>query len=99
MLEAFRGGAPLPDFAFETPVTVTIHYSDLDVRVVSDESRLALMRWTESGWEDAAQTCTPPSDYVRDLENNVLSVAICHLSEFALLGPTHQVYLPLVMKE
>ena len=97
-LAAFRGGNLLLGFSFEAPVTVTIHYSDRDVRVVSDESQLALMWWTGSGWEDAAQTCTPPSEYVRDLGNNVLSVAICHLSEFALLGPAHQVYLPLVVR-
>ncbi len=40
---------------------------------------------------DAAETCTPPSTYVRDEEHNVLSVPICH-------GPTNRVYLPLVMR-
>jgi len=97
-LKAFRDGDSLPGFGFEVPITVTIHYSDRNVRVIKDESQLALMRWTGNGWEDAANTCMPPSTYIRDLENNVLSVAICHLSKFALLGPTNQVYLPLVMK-
>lgn len=98
-LEALRDGVSLPGFAFETPITVTIYYSDQDVRGISDESQLALMRWTGSEWEDAASTCVPPSGYARDLENNVLSVAICHLSTYALLGPpNYPVYLPLVMR-
>jgi hypothetical protein len=29
----------------------------------------------------------------------VLSVPICHLSRFALLGPTNRVYLPLVLRD
>jgi len=97
-LEAWRSSTPLPGFAFETPITVTIHYSEQDVQMVSDESQLALMRWTGSGWEDAANTCTPPSPYARDPEGNLLSIAICHLSKYALLGPTNQVYLPLALR-
>jgi hypothetical protein len=46
-----------------------------------DEETLLLEVWTGSGWEDAA--C---DGYERDLDANWVSVEICHLSEFALLG-------------
>jgi hypothetical protein len=80
-------------------VTVTIHYSEQDVRLVSDESQLTLRWWDGSAWQDAKETCSPPSGYVRDEARRVLSVPICHLSRFALLGPTNRVYLPLVMRD
>jgi len=96
-LTAYQGGNPQPGFTFGAPVTATIRYSDEDVRLVTDEEQLVLSWWTGSEWQDAAQTCDPPSSYTRDLANNTLSVAICHLSLFGLFGPTHQVYLPLVL--
>jgi parallel beta-helix repeat protein len=71
--------------AFQTPVTITIHYSDADV-VGLDESTLRLYHWTGSSWEDAADTCTPASTYVRDTAGNVLQVAICHLSRWGMGG-------------
>ena len=83
---------------FGKPVTVTIHYSGQGVRVVSDEGELALWWGTGTGWEDATNTCDPPSAYSRDLANRVLSVPICHLSLLGLFGPTHQMVLPLVLR-
>jgi hypothetical protein len=69
---------------FDQPVTITIHYSDSDV--VGIEDNLILYYWTGSAWADAATTCSPTSTYVRDIDNNVLQVEICHLSQFALGG-------------
>ncbi len=97
-LEAYQGGVHQPDFVFNEPVTVTIHYSEQDVRLVSDESQLTLRWWDGGVWQDAAETCNPTSGYVRDPAKRVLSVPICHLSRFALLGPTNRVYLPLVLR-
>jgi hypothetical protein len=97
-IAAFRGGHLVPHLSFNEPVTVTIHYSAQDVRLVSDENQLALWRWTGGGWEDAADTCDPPSTHHRNLADRVLSVPICHLSLFSLLGPTHQIYLPSVLR-
>jgi len=88
---AFQGtpqlaGRPGPDaFAFAAPVTITIHYSDDDVAGL-DENTLRVLYWTGTAWADAADTCVPASPYVRDLANNVLSVAVCHLTEFAMIG-------------
>ena len=97
-LEAYQGGVLQPGFTFSAPMTITISYSDYDVRVVTDESELALYWWTGSAWQDAEETCSPASTYVRDTGNNVLSVPVCHLSKFGLLGPTHNIYLPLIMR-
>jgi hypothetical protein len=97
-LTAFQGGSQQPGFTFGAPVTVTIHYSDDDVRVVTDESRLVLQWWTGSEWRDAAETCDPASSYSRDAANNVLSLPICRLGRFGLFGPTYQTYLPLILR-
>lgn len=96
-LAAYQGGSLQSGFTFGGPVTVTVHYSDSDVRTVTDEERLALW-WRNGGeWQDAAQTCEPTSSYSRDVANNALSVPICHLSLFGFFGPTQQVYLPLIV--
>jgi uncharacterized repeat protein (TIGR01451 family) len=79
-LELYKGPYLQPGYVFAEPIVITIHYSDEDVWGM-DEETLLLEVWTGSGWEDAA--C---DGYERDLEANWVSVEICHLSEFALLG-------------
>lgn len=98
-IQAFQSSRPLPVLALRQPATVTLHYSASDVRVVSDESQLALWRRTGGNWSDATTTCTPPSGYHRDGQAGVLEVAICQLGHFGLFGPTHQIYLPLVLRK
>ncbi len=96
-LDAYRNGAPLAGFAFQLPVTITLHYSEADVAGL-DEDHLTLSYWDGSQWADAATTCTPPSMYDRHPDQNWLTVPVCHLTEFALFGRTwHQIYLPLVI--
>jgi hypothetical protein len=101
LLDAYKGFQPLPGFQFGKPVSITIRYSDNDIAGL-DESTLRLDYWTGSVWEDARNTCTPLSQYVRDLAQNVLSVAICHPSEWSMGGaPVEKeflIYLPLVLK-
>jgi len=83
-LEAYHGPYLLPGYVFQEPIAVTIHYSDADVTGI-DEATLALYRWAGGGWQDAV--C---GRYERHPAENWLSVEICHLSEFALLGrPIH----------
>ena len=72
-------------FAFAAPITITIRYSDADLGAI-DESALQLIYWTGSGWADAADTCVPPSVYIRDLAGNVLTLEVCHLTEFDMVG-------------
>lgn len=97
-LSAYQEESLQPDFAFGASVTVTVHYSDDDVQVVTDESQLALWWWMDSEQQDATQTCVPPSTHGHDVAKNVFSVAICRVGRFGLLGPTNQLYLPLVSR-
>ncbi len=100
-LDAYRGGVLVPGFVFERPVTITIHYSDVDVAGL-DESTLALYYWQwhigGGAWIDAATTC--PADYVRRPDRNWLRLPICHLSRFGVMGygAHYDIYLPLVMR-
>jgi Tol biopolymer transport system component len=97
-LAAYQGGELRPGLAFSVPVTVTVHYSEGDLRVVSDEEGLVLLLRTGSGWQDAADTCDPSSSYGRDLAGRVLALPICRPGVLALFGPTEQSYLPLIQR-
>jgi hypothetical protein len=95
-LAAYRTGTLQPGLVFSAPVSVALHYSDWDVRVVTDELELELWWRMDGGWQDAAQTCDPATDYDRDAAGNVLGVPICRVGGFALFGPTREVYLPVM---
>jgi hypothetical protein len=95
-LEAYRDGQALPDFDFETCVTITIRYDDTDV-VGLNENALVLKYWNGTSWVDA-EICDPPG-YIRDVTGNVIQVLIPHLSDFALMGKSHdKIYLPIILK-
>src|SRR5690606_27630449 len=49
-----------PPLLAGAPLTVTVGYSDDDVRVVSDRAGLALRWWDGAAWQDAAQSCAVP---------------------------------------
>lgn len=93
-LDAYQAGDVIDGFTFAQPVTVSVGYSDADLNGL-DEQSLRLTTWNGSAWVDAATTCSPASTYLRDTVNNRLSVAICHLSDYALFGQ-HRVWLPLL---
>ena len=97
-LDAYQSGSLLSNFAFSTSITITLHYTDTDVDGM-DESTLVLMYWNDSTgeWEDAINSCEPPSSYDRHPDENWLSVGICHLSHFAMFG-RYKIYLPLVSR-
>jgi predicted outer membrane repeat protein len=85
VLDAYRSGLRLRDFAFQSPVTITIRYSNADANG-THESQLVLLYRNGNDWQDVATMCTPPSTYSRDPIGNSISVRICHLSEYALFG-------------
>ena len=88
-----------PVTTFTEPLTVTLHYDEASLGVIPEDS-LALYYWDEShsSWLDAVTTCSD-GEYTRDLEDDWLSVPICHLSEFALMGfETAWLYLPLITR-
>ena len=77
-------------------VTVTIRYEDADVAGL-DESTLELYTWDGAQWVLAA----PCGGYVRDLQNNILRVIICHFSEYLLVAEPRSrsnTFLPIVQK-
>ena len=75
------------------PMTITIKYEDEDVAGV-DESTLTLYTWDGSQWVDAE----PCGGYIRDLDNNILKIIICHFSDYVLLGESKRIYLPIILK-
>jgi len=95
---AYLKADPGSPFIFGEAVTITIHYSDRDVRSVSDQGQLVLQGWTGSEWEDATQTCSSPTAYSRDAANKILGVPVCRLGRFGLLGPGNKLYLPLILR-
>lgn len=91
---------PVRSFPFLQPITLTLNYEDEDVNL-SNEEEIFLFYWDEvhHTWVDAASTCSPTSSYVRDLQNNRISVEICQLGEFALVNDGEiPLYLPMVRK-
>jgi hypothetical protein len=97
-LIAAQVGESPTNFTFNAPVTVTVHYSDYDVRLVTDETQLALWWWNGNEWWDVSQTCEPASTYVRDVTSHVLSIPICSTGRFGLFGPTRQTFMPISMR-
>jgi peptide/nickel transport system substrate-binding protein len=91
-INAYVNGEPLDTLTFATPVIVEIQYTPAMIGGMP-EDELVLAYWDGSAWQDAA--CGP---YVRDLVNNVLQIPVCHLSEFALAGTSHNLYLPVILR-
>ena len=95
-------GDPIPQFDFETPITITMNYSDSDILgVVGNTLKLYYWDASQELWLDAATSCSPTSTYQRDLISNSISIDICHLTEFALLGEepyVGYVFLPMLLR-
>ncbi|MGB0387705.1 MAG: carboxypeptidase regulatory-like domain-containing protein [Ardenticatenaceae bacterium] len=99
-LMAYQNGHQMPDFTFNTPFTITLRYSEADVRLIShkNQNQLALWWQQDDTWQDATQSCHTPTAYQRDTSNKQISVPICRIGRLALFGPTHQLYLPLLFR-
>ncbi|MFZ3069884.1 MAG: hypothetical protein WA110_02010, partial [Anaerolineaceae bacterium] len=87
-----------PVTAFAQPSVITISYDEESLGLIPEDS-LILYYWdeTQSAWLDAVTTCDG-GEYTRNLAENWLSLPICHLSEFALLGEEYTLYLPLITR-
>jgi hypothetical protein len=85
-----------PITTFNLPITVTLSYSDWDI--IGPENTLGLYYWDEpaSAWTDAVTTC--PGEYTRDLDGNMLSLPLCHLTEFGLFGNPLHIFLPVISR-
>ncbi len=90
--------------SFSIPLKVTINYLDHQIGSIS-EDRLNLYRWNsnQSTWNNAISTC-PGGEYIRNPQEDWLSLPLCELGEFAFLGEfefsegTQKLYLPLVTR-
>ena len=98
-LDAYLNDVLLPGFVFSRSVTVTIEYSNLDIANIRSEDSLKLYTLNQPGnvWDDAANTCVPPSTYARNVNQNWLETQICHLSTFSLFGERQDLFLPIIM--
>ncbi len=97
-LGAYLDGNQPDGFVFEAPVTVTLTYTDAQIMGL-EEDTLTLYVHQGDDWIDTASTCTPASVYLREPEADRLTVAICHLSEFALFGEGDFLYdLPVLRR-
>jgi len=77
---------------FNTPLTITVHYSDTDVTGLKRET---LRLWTRSGPGEPWAMLGEP---VRVM-SGALSFTTTHFSQFALFAePAYRVYLPLVLR-
>jgi hypothetical protein len=89
-----------PVTVFSVPITLTIEYDEAALGAII-ENTLSLYYWDVSGsaWLDVVTTC-PGGVYTRDLVANWLSVPVCHLSEFSLLGMdvVYSTYLPVIIQ-
>jgi hypothetical protein len=97
LLEAYWNGALVPGLVFGQPATLRLHYDDVDVARF-DEAKLRVLTVQEGKWLDAAETCSPASEYVRRPAQNELEVQICHLSPYSLAAPWEYLYLPTLGK-
>jgi len=90
-ITALLDGVPLDSFVFVEPVEVRVDYTDGQIEGI-EESILKLYVWDVDlkAWADAAQTCNPPSEYTRNLNENWFSTGVCHLSQFAVFGEVEQ---------
>ena len=93
LFDAFRGGEALPRFSLLAPAALRMRYTDGDVAGF-DEATLRIWTLQNGTWVDAAETCSPASQYVRRPELNEIEVPICHLSPYALGVPGKLLYLP-----
>lgn len=80
----------LGGLSFSQPLTITIDYSDQDIALINDETKLALMYWDSNAWVDSSTICAPMNN---DIDNRI-TIPICHTGMYALMGPTNQILLP-----
>lgn len=83
---------------FVEPAELTLRYSRADARLISQRSELGLYRRGEGGWAPAEQGCPGAPAPAHDQGARELRVAICAPGEYALLGPSERILLPLLRR-
>jgi hypothetical protein len=98
-LDVYQDGTYVEGFVFNQPITLTLNYNEEEIN--NSEQWLTLNLWDpeHNQWVDAATTCDPESIYQRIPDIDQLSIAICHLSEFALLEQVEfYLQLPFILR-
>ena len=102
LLKALTGDDIADDFAFANPVYITITYTNAEVGLIDEDDLMLYFRDTDQNrWRPVTETCDDDVDepILRDPANNQLSVAVCHLTQFALFGEFNtRLLLPLIQK-
>lgn len=93
-LEALdAAGQPVTTLA--NPITLTITYTDEQIVAAGlDEADLNLAYWNGSAWE----FLLPCAGCSHDLDANLITVALSHLSDFSLAAVQQKLFLPLVIQ-
>ncbi len=91
-LTAYRGDELLSGLSFTPPMTVTLTYDDTGMDPYI-EGTLMLYTWDGSAW-----TTNGISLVERDTENNIISVNVSHITNFALFGGELRIHLPLAVR-
>ena len=88
----------VPVTSFTQPLTLTLHYDEAGLGVIPEVS-LTLYYWdtNQLTWVDAVNSCEGGT-YTRNFDENWLSLPICHLSEFALLSESFDIFLPTISR-
>jgi hypothetical protein len=97
-IDVYQEGTYEEGFVFNQPITLTLNYNEEEINI--GEQWLTLNVWDadHNQWIDAATTCDPVSIYHRIPDEDQLSIAICHLSEFALLEQAEfYLQLPIIL--
>ncbi len=96
-LNAVRVSDSKPVYELDNPFTIIIKYDDRDVWGIK-ENTLMLYYWDNSRWITATQTCTPTSTFVHNMPGQQVTVEVCDLTRYALMGETERVFFPITMK-
>jgi PKD repeat protein len=98
-LTAYSDGLRLPDLNLALPFRVTFAYDATFPDRFAPESLLWVYDAGDGTWPDAAETCSPPSPYQYEPDDNWFSLEVCRLGRLALFGePYNRGYLPLIIR-
>jgi hypothetical protein len=96
-VSAERDGRPVRGIDFAWRAAVTIRYSDADAWAITDEVALDLVRLDGRSWATARAGCGDDLATTVDPAANVIETFLCRAGTYAVVGPTRQVVLPLVL--
>jgi hypothetical protein len=97
-LDAYQSDGIQSGFSFNQPALLSLTYDEAEVIGLNEDSLLVFYwNFADQTWQDAATTCEPISEYLR--QPGQLSVEICRTGHFALFAQElARLYLPIVIR-